>query len=57
MTTCEASLPYPSEAVTVSVPEDLIIEKLELPILAVVIPDIEPTADLRPFLIVSVFVS
>ena len=53
-TTCEASSPNPSEAVIFNVPEDLIIEKLDLPISESVIPDKDGIAFLTPFLIVSV---
>ena len=42
---------------TVNVPEDLTTEKLEFPIFETVIPDGEPIADFRPFLIFSLFVS
>ena len=55
-TTCEASSPYPSLAETVSVPLDLIIEKLAVPTFAVVIFDGLPTAAFTPFLIASVSV-
>ena len=42
---------------TVNVPEDLTIEKLEFPIFESEIPEGEPIADLRPFLMFSLLVS
>ena len=56
LTTCDASSPKPSEAVTSNVPLALTIEKLEFPIFVKVNPDTVPIAEKTPSLTASLSV-